>query len=256
MCIARAGLTGHAKSLKGNNDLLCLSRPDIVTQVHEAYLDAGSDLIETNTFSGTTIAQADYALEHLVDEINTKAAVLARQAADKFTQQTGRVGRGQCSCSYGVWLQAVNVMCVAHWVPPIGHCPYHHQWNNRSCATSVRLFAFTCSNDDYDDDAAFDELVTAYKQQTLALLNNGVDIILIETIFDTANAKAAIYAVRSLFEDDNVLEVPVFMSGTIVDKSGRTLSGQTAEAFLISIKHSRAMWYMLSPYPKYSIHTV
>lgn len=200
-------LQNHAKPLKGNNDLLSLTRPDVIYKIHRMYLEAGSDFIETNTFSSTTIAQADYGCEHLVKELNLQSAKLARKAADEVTRETG-IRRFVCGA--------------------IGP-------TNKTLSISPSI-----ENPDYRN-IQFQELVLAYKTQARSLIEGGVDVLLIETVFDTANAKAAIFAIRSLFEDEGVTEIPIFLSGTLVDLSGRTLSGQTGEAFLISTNHSQAM---------------
>uniref|UniRef100_A0A7E4V8H0 Methionine synthase n=1 Tax=Panagrellus redivivus TaxID=6233 RepID=A0A7E4V8H0_PANRE len=196
-------LRNHEKSLKGNNDLLSLTRPEIIRKIHKLYLQAGADFVETNTFSGTTIAQADYGCEHLVHEINFESARLAKEACEEVFAETGQR----------------KFVCGA-----IGP-------TNKTLSISPSV-----ENPEFRN-VTFQELVTAYGQQARSLLEGGVDVLLVETIFDTANAKAAIFAIKQIFEDEGVPEVPVFMSGTIVDLSGRTLSGQTGEAFLISTRH-------------------
>jgi len=189
--------------LKGNNDLLILTRPEAIQDIHEAYLEAGADIIETNTFSGTTISQGDYGLEDIVYELNVEGAKLARAAADKYsTPERPRF--------------------VAGGLGP----------TNRTASLSPDV------NDPGMRNVSFDELVTAYVQATRGLIEGGVDLLLIETVFDTLNAKAAIYAVLSVFDEEG-FELPVMISGTITDASGRTLSGQTAEAFWISLAHAR-----------------
>uniref|UniRef100_A0A158R547 Methionine synthase n=1 Tax=Syphacia muris TaxID=451379 RepID=A0A158R547_9BILA len=199
-------LQDNPKQLKGNNDLLSLTRPDIVSKIHRAYLDAGSDFIETNTFSSNAIAQADYGCEHLVEKLNYNAVEIARKVADEVTKETG-IRRFVCGS--------------------IGP-------TNKTLSISPSV-----ENPDYRN-IEFQELVNAYKAQVKCLVNAGVDVLILETVFDTANAKAAIFAIRSLFEDEGLMEVPLFISATIVDQSGRTLSGQTSEAFLISTSHSKA----------------
>lgn len=190
--------------LQGNNDLLSLVKPDIVAEIHSAYLEAGSDLIETNTFSSTRIAMADYQMEDLVTELNLASAQIARATADQYTQANPSKPR-----------------FVAGAVGP----------TNRTASISpdVNNPAFRA--------ITFDELEKAYYEQIVALIKGGVDAILIETIFDTLNAKAAI---RATMGANNHLgtTVPIMISGTITDASGRTLSGQTVEAFLISISHA------------------
>lgn len=190
--------------LKGNNDLLVLTRPDLITEIHRQFMEAGADIIETNTFNGTTISQADYGMEDLVDELNIEAARLARAAADAMTAQTPDRPR-----------------FVAGAVGP----------TNKTLSLSPDV------NDPGFRATSFDAVKDAYRQQVAALVEGGVDIILIETIFDTLNAKAAIFAVWDVF--DQIGEtLPVMISGTITDLSGRTLSGQTTEAFWNSVRHA------------------
>lgn len=193
----------HQKPLKGNNDLLSLTRPDIIKEIHAAYFEAGADIAETNTFSGTTIAQADYDLQDYVYEINFHGAKIAREVADEFTAKNPNKPR-----------------FVAGSIGP----------TNRTASISPDV------NDPGFRGITFDELVEAYKQQTNALLDGGVDILLVETVFDTLNAKAALFAIQEVF-DARGKEYPVMVSGTITDNSGRTLTGQTTDAFLISMEH-------------------
>lgn len=193
----------HHKPLKGNNDLLSLTRPEIIKEIHRAYFEAGADIAETNTFSGTTIAQADYDLERAVYDINYHSAKIAREVADEFTAKNPDKPR-----------------FVAGSIGP----------TNRTASISPDV------NDPGFRAITYDELVTAYKQQIHALMDGGVDTLLIETIFDTLNAKAALFAVQDVFEE-RATELPVMISGTITDQSGRTLTGQTADAFLISMEH-------------------
>jgi len=195
--------TSHASSLKGNNDLLNITRPDIIFDIHKEYLDAGADIIETNTFSGTTIAQADYHLEDAVYDINFQGARLARKAADLFTDKP---------------------RFVAGSIGP----------TNRTASISPDV------NNPGFRAASFDDLKTAYKEQIEALMDGGVDVLLIETVFDTLNAKAALFAANEVFEHRK-LALPIMISGTITDRSGRTLSGQTPEAFLISLQHVKLL---------------
>ncbi len=203
-------LKDHPKALKGNNDLLSLSRPDIIRAIHLEYLKAGSDIIETNTFSGTTIAQEDYGLPHLAYAINFESAKLAREVADAYTQTTPDKPR-----------------FVAGAMGP----------TNRTASISPDV------NDPGYRAITFDQLAEAYAEQVRGLLDGGADIILVETIFDTLNAKAALYAIQAVYEERNIpLDpkeggIPIMISGTITDASGRTLSGQTTEAFLISVSH-------------------
>ncbi|MBG8554276.1 methionine synthase [Hymenobacter guriensis] len=193
----------HPKPLRGNNDLLSLTRPDIIRGIHDEYFAAGADMVETNTFSGTTIAQADYGLEHIVYELNYESARLARESADAFTAQNPDKPR-----------------FVAGAIGP----------TNRTASLSpdVNRPGFRA--------VTFDELATAYLEQVRGLVDGGSDALLIETIFDTLNAKAALYAVQKFFDEGGKV-VPVMISGTITDASGRTLSGQTVEAFWNSIRH-------------------
>ncbi len=193
----------HPRSLKGNNDLLSLTRPEIIKDIHRAYLQAGADIIETNTFSGTTIAQADYDLQDFVYEINFHGAKIAKEVAAEFAESEPSKPR-----------------FVAGSIGP----------TNRTASLSPDV------NDPGFRAVSYDDLVTAYKQQTIALMDGGVDILLIETVFDTLNAKAALFAVNEVF-DELKKEIPVMVSGTITDNSGRTLTGQTTDAFLISMEH-------------------
>ncbi len=194
----------HSCDVKGNNDLLCLTQPTIISDIHKEYLQAGADIIETNTFNTTSIAMADYSMESLVPEINREAARLAREAADEFSAQTPHKPR-----------------FVAGVLGP----------TNRTASISPDV-----NNPGYRN-TSFSKLVAAYEEATLALIDGGVDIILIETIFDTLNAKAAIYSVNHLF-DQLGYRLPIMISGTITDASGRTLSGQTTEAFWNSVRHA------------------
>ena len=203
-------LKDHHKSLKGNNDLLSLSRPDIIRAIHEEYLKAGSDIIETNTFSGTTIAQEDYGLPHLAYAINFESAKIAREVADAYSAANPDKPR-----------------FVAGAMGP----------TNRTASISPDV------NDPGYRAITFDQLAEAYAEQVRGLLDGGSDIILVETIFDTLNAKAALYAIQEVYEERGIpLDpreggIPIMISGTITDASGRTLSGQTTEAFLISVSH-------------------
>lgn len=193
----------HPSSLKGNNDLLSLTRPEIIQQIHREYFEAGADIIETNTFSGTWIAQADYGLESAVYDINFHGAKIAREVADEFSKLTPNQPR-----------------FVAGSIGP----------TNRTASISPDV------NDPGFRGITFDELVNAYTAQTEALLDGGCDLLLVETVFDTLNAKAALFAIDEVFEKRNV-RVPIMVSGTITDQSGRTLTGQTTDAFLVSVQH-------------------
>lgn len=190
-------------SLKGNNDLLSLTQSNAIEEVHRKYLEADADIIETNTFSGTTIAMADYHMEELVYELNYESAKIARKICDEFTN-----------------LDPDKPRFVAGSMGP----------TNKTASLSPDV------NDPGYRAITFDELRIAYKQQAEALLDGGSDILLVETIFDTLNAKAALFAIDEIQEERNI-KIPIMVSGTITDASGRTLSGQTAEAFLISISH-------------------
>lgn len=196
----------YSSDLKGNNDLLCLTQPDIITEIHLAYLEAGADIMETNTFNAQRISMADYHMEEIAYEINVAAAKCARNAVQKYKE----LHPGDQSCKF-----------VAGAVGP----------TNRTASLSPDV------NDPGYRAITFDELVNAYKEQVIGLMEGGADIIIIETIFDTLNAKAALYATQEVFDERNT-ELPIMISGTITDASGRTLSGQTAEAFLISMSHA------------------
>lgn len=189
--------------LQGNNDLLSLTQPEAIAEVHRKYFQAGADIIETNTFSGTTIAMADYHMEDLVYELNYESARIAKKVADQFTRKEPHKPR-----------------FVAGSMGP----------TNKTASMSPDV------NDPGYRAVSFDELRIAYKQQAEALLDGGSDLLLVETIFDTLNAKAALFAIEEIKEERKI-DIPIMVSGTITDASGRTLSGQTAEAFLISISH-------------------
>ncbi|MGE9551390.1 methionine synthase [Erwinia amylovora] len=198
--------------LKGNNDLLVLTRPDVIAAIHNGYLAAGADILETNTFNATTIAMADYHMESLSAEINYAAAKLARAGADEWTARTPDKPR-----------------YVAGVLGP----------TNRTCSISPDV------NDPAFRNVTFNQLVEAYRESTRALVEGGADIIMIETVFDTLNAKAAIFAVQSEFEQLAV-KLPLMISGTITDASGRTLSGQTTEAFYNSLRHAEPLSFGLN----------
>ena len=198
--------------LKGNNDLLVLTQPKLIKGIHSQYLEAGADILETNTFNATTIAMADYDMESLSEEINFAAAKLAREAADEWTAKTPEKPR-----------------FVAGVLGP----------TNRTCSISPDV------NDPGYRNVSFDELVEAYSESTRALIKGGSDLILIETIFDTLNAKACAFAVESVFEEVGVT-LPVMISGTITDASGRTLSGQTTEAFYNALRHVKPISFGLN----------
>ncbi len=198
--------TDFKRDLKGNNDLLVLSQPQIIEEIHEAYLEAGADIISTNTFNATAISQADYALESIVHELNLEAAKLARIACDVWTKKTPNKPR-----------------FVAGALGP----------TSRTASISPDV------NDPSVRNVTFDQLVETYTDAIDGLVKGGADLLLIETIFDTLNAKAAIFSVEKYFDDHPEIEkLPLMISGTITDNSGRTLSGQTAEAFYASMRHA------------------
>jgi len=190
-------------SVKGNNDMLSITQPKAIKEIHKKYLEAGADIIETNTFSGTTIAMADYEMEDYVYEINFQSAKLAKEAAQEFTAQN-----------------PLKPRFVAGSMGP----------TNKTASMSPDV------NDPGYRAVTFNDLKTAYKQQAEALLDGGADVLMVETIFDTLNAKAALFAIEEI-KDERKIDVPIMVSGTITDASGRTLSGQTAEAFLVSVSH-------------------
>ncbi|KAH9521002.1 hypothetical protein DERF_004677 [Dermatophagoides farinae] len=204
----------HPCPLKGNNDILSLTQPDIIYSIHKEYLESGADIIETNTFSSTCIAQADYQCGHLIAEMNRKSARIARKAVEDYMDEHPDNGYKFVAGSLGP--------------------------TNKTLSISPRV------EDPSFRDVVWDELVDAYREQTRALLDGGVDIILIETIIDTANSKAALFAVRSVMEERHENDIPIFVSATIVDKSGRTLSGQTSESFIISTSHAKPMAFGLN----------
>ncbi|WP_299128054.1 homocysteine S-methyltransferase family protein [uncultured Winogradskyella sp.] len=193
----------YPSPLKGNNDLLSLTQPKAIAEIHAKYFEAGADIVETNTFSGTTIAMADYNMEDLVYELNYESAKIAKEVADKFTKENPKKPR-----------------FVAGSIGP----------TNRTASLSPDV-----NRPEYRA-VTFEELRIAYKQQVEALIEGGIDMLLVETIFDTLNAKAALFAIEEVKEERQI-EIPIMVSGTITDASGRTLSGQTVEAFLTSISH-------------------
>lgn len=193
--------------LIGNNDLLSLTKPEIISNIHAQYFEAGADIAETNTFSSTSVAQSDYGLEHLVYEMNFESAKIAKEVADKFTKS-----------------QPDKPRFVAGSIGP----------TNKTTSLSPDV------NDPGFRAISFDQLKQAYREQVKGLVDGGADILLVETIFDTLNAKAALFAIDELFEDKGI-KLPVMVSGTITDASGRTLSGQTTKAFMISVSHMDLM---------------
>ncbi|MBK7772353.1 MAG: methionine synthase [bacterium] len=206
-------LKHHPHDLKGNNDILNLTQPQVISEIYRAYLEAGADIITTNTFNGTSISQSDYHTDHLVRDINLASARLAREAADEYTRK-----------------QPDRPRFVAGSLAP----------TNRTCSISPDV------NDPGLRNITFMELVKSYSEEAEALLDGGADLLLIETIFDPLNSKAAVFAVRELLERRGTPDLPVWISGTIVDTSGRTLTGQTAEAFCISLRHADAAAFGLN----------
>ncbi|HVT35331.1 MAG TPA: homocysteine S-methyltransferase family protein [Nevskiaceae bacterium] len=195
------------RDVKGNNDLLVLTQPEIIRGIHREYLEAGSDLVETNTFNAQVISMADYGMEALSYELNAEAAKLARAECDAMTKNTPQQPRFVCGA--------------------LGP-------TNRTASISPDV------NDPGKRNVTYDELVAAYHEQARGLVDGGADVLLIETIFDTLNAKAAIFACETLF-DERDMRWPVIISGTITDASGRTLSGQVTEAFWNSVRHARPL---------------
>lgn len=194
--------------VKGNNDLLSITQPQIIEAIHKEYLEAGADIIETNTFSSTSIAQADYDMQSLAYELNVASAAIARKAADEYTAKNPAKPR-----------------FVAGAIGPL----------NKTLSLSPDV-----NNPGYRA-VTFDEVTNAYYEQVKGLVDGGADILLIETIFDTLNAKGAIFAIKKYFRDTKKQELPIMISGTITDASGRTLSGQTLEAFYVSVMHARPL---------------
>ena len=197
----------YAHNLKGNNDLLSITQPAIISQIHKEFLDAGADIIETNTFNSTAVSMADYHMEFLVDELNLVSAQLARAAADEYTA-----------------INPDKPRFVAGSIGPTN--------KTASLSPDVNNPGFRA--------VSFDDLVATYKQQATALAKGGVDIFLIETVFDTLNCKAAIFALLEV-KDELEIDTPIMISGTITDASGRTLSGQTVEAFWYSVSHAKPL---------------
>jgi 5-methyltetrahydrofolate--homocysteine methyltransferase len=197
-------LADHPLTLRGNNDVLCITRPEVISDLISAYLDAGADIVSTNTFTSTSIAQADYGTEALAPELNLAAAGLARAAADRFTAAD----------------------------------PSRPRWVAGSIGPTNRTLSMSA---DVNDPGArvvdFDQVYDAYREQAIALYDGGVDLFLIETVFDTLNAKAGLKAILDL-QDEGRTQLPIWISGTVTDRSGRILSGQTIDAFWISVRHA------------------
>ncbi len=196
------------KDVKGNNDLLSITQPQIIEDIHALYLESGADIIETNTFSSTVIAQADYDMQEFAYEMNVASAKCGRNAADRYTEKDPAKPR-----------------FVAGAIGPLN--------KTLSLSPDVNNPGFRA--------VTFDEVAAAYTEQIKGLVEGGVDLLLIETIFDTLNAKAAIFAIKNYFRKENKPELPVMISGTITDASGRTLSGQTLEAFYVSVMHANPL---------------
>ncbi len=197
----------HTHDLKGNNDILCLTAPQIIDEIHESFLEAGADIIETNSFNGTTISQADYGMEDAVVDLNLASARIARAAADRWTEKTPEQPR-----------------FVAGAIGP----------TNKTLSVSPRV------NDPGHRDVTFDQMEAVYFEQAKALVEGGVDLLLIETVFDTLNAKAALVAVDRLSRERGET-IPVIVSVTVTDLSGRNLSGQTVDAFWYSVRHANPL---------------
>ncbi len=197
----------HHLSLKGNNDILSITRPDVIKEIHAAYLEAGSDIIETNSFGSTSVAQADYELEDAVYEINYACAKIAKEVADEFTKKT----------------------------------PNKPRFVAGSMGPTTKLASMSPDvNDPGFRNITFNELVVAFKKQAKGLIEGGSDLLLVETITDTLNAKAALFAIEEIQKELGT-SLPVMISGTITDASGRTLSGQTTEAFMVSVEHAKPL---------------
>lgn len=197
----------HHCALKGNNDILALTRPDVIDRIHAAYLEAGADIIETNTFGGTFVAQSDYDLEEAVYDINYESAKIAKRVADEFTVKNPEKPRYVCG----------------------------------SMGPTTKLSSMSPDvNDPGFRSITFEELVEAFSEQTTGLIKGGVDLLMVETITDTLNAKAALFAINTVQDELNT-DLPIMISGTITDASGRTLSGQNAESFIVSVEHSKPM---------------
>jgi 5-methyltetrahydrofolate--homocysteine methyltransferase len=202
------------KDVKGNNDLLSITQPQIIEAIHKEYLKAGADIIETNTFSSTSIAQADYEMQSLAYELNVAAATCARNAIDSFLLETNHESEKFIAGAIGPLNKTLSLS------PDV---------NNPGFRT-----------------VTFDEVADSYYEQIRGLIDGGVDLLLIETIFDTLNAKAAIYAIKKYFRNTKKQELPIMISGTITDASGRTLSGQTLEAFYVSVSHANPLSVVLN----------
>jgi 5-methyltetrahydrofolate--homocysteine methyltransferase len=212
--------------VKGNNDLLSLTKPEIIRAIHLQYLEAGADILETNTFSSTSIAQADYHMQSLAYELNVQSARIARQAIDTFQGKSDPGHLPQMGADApGLPAGSTSQKFVAGAIGPM----------NKTLSLSPDV------NNPGFRSVGFDEVSEAYYEQVRGLVDGGVDLLLVETIFDTLNAKAAIFAIKKYFRDTKKQPLPIMISGTITDASGRTLSGQTLEAFYTSIAHAKPL---------------
>jgi 5-methyltetrahydrofolate--homocysteine methyltransferase len=224
--------------LKGNNDLLSLTRPDIISAIHREYLEAGADIIETNTFSSTAIAQADYNMQSLAYELNVASARIAREAIEEFDKPKAQSLKPKTNENSVNGHRSSAIESSVNRQPPTA--------NQKYVAGAIGPMNKTLSlspdvNNPGFRSVSFDEVSDAYYEQVRGLVDGGVDLLLIETIFDTLNAKAAIFAIKKYFRDTKKQPLPIMISGTITDASGRTLSGQTLEAFYTSIAHARPL---------------
>jgi len=233
--------------LKGNNDLLSLTRPDIIKEIHKQYLEAGADIIETNTFSSTAIAQADYNMQSLAYELNVASAKIARLAIEEYSKPNVQrlTPNANEKAANRQPTTANRQPPSANRQPPTVNHP-RPTANQKFVAGAIGPMNKTLSlspdvNNPGFRSVSFDDVSEAYYEQVKGLVDGGVDILLIETIFDTLNAKAAIFAIKKYFRDTKKQALPIMISGTITDASGRTLSGQTLEAFYTSVAHARPL---------------
>ncbi len=230
-----------ASDVKGNNDLLSITRPDIIRAIHKEYLEAGADIIETNTFSSTAIAQADYNMQSLAYELNVASAKVAREAIEEFNKlkaQSPKLKADSANSHRSSDFAKASSDKTANGQRPTA--------NDKYVAGAIGPMNKTLSlspdvNNPGFRSVSFDEVMEAYYEQVSGLVDGGVDLLLIETIFDTLNAKAAIFAIKKYFRDTKKTALPIMISGTITDASGRTLSGQTLEAFYTSVAHARPL---------------
>ncbi|HEY2647825.1 MAG TPA: homocysteine S-methyltransferase family protein [Puia sp.] len=230
-----------ASDVKGNNDLLSITRPDIIQAIHLEYLEAGADIIETNTFSSTAIAQADYNMQSLAYELNVASAKVARQAIEEYCKPKAQSLKPETINGQG---STANENTANRQLPTANR--QTSTVNQKYVAGAIGPMNKTLSlspdvNNPGFRSVSFDEVSDAYYEQVSGLVDGGVDLLLIETIFDTLNAKAAIYAIKKYFRDTKKESLPIMISGTITDASGRTLSGQTLEAFYTSVAHAKPL---------------